>query len=465
MKRILTLFIVLSLVLQVGAMSVSAEDNLLSGTVITSNTKSADTSFLTDGIIEVSKGAECTQTRTATYFLIDFGKETEVNTLELYEFNTYKTKRLYGYKIETSEDGEKFKQIAELSEETEICSENLADNLFKGTIVFPTVKTRYLKLTVRKAKDISDPSKTAVGYTSELKAFLNADIKVPEETDKKPENGEKSELTITSNTQSADTSFLTDGIIEVSRGAECTQTRSATYFLIDFGKETEVDTFDLYEFNSYKTKRLYGFKVETSSDGEKFKKVAELSEDTAICNEDLAQNLFKGTHSFSKVNTRYLKITVRKAMDITDPSKTAVGYTAELKVYLSGNSEIKEPLEEDNSLYKIYVDGKKISFDADPLNKDGRLLVPFRAICEALGMTVSWNDSERKVTAIKGANSIIMTIDNPTVGVNGTPVIADVAPTIYNSRTLVPLRFLAEAIGCEVGWDGNTNTVTITTKE
>ncbi len=267
---------------------------------------------------------------------------------------------------------------------------------------------------------------------------------------------------ITSNTNSADTSFLTDGIIEVTKGAECTQTRTATYFLIDFGKETKVNTLELYEFNSYKNKRLYGYKVEISSDGEKFKQIAELSEENAVCTEDLSEKLYKGTITFNEANTRYLKLTIRKAKDITDPEKTSVGYTAELKAYLKEAQAAPEV--EDNSLYKIFVDGKKISFDVDPVNINGRLLVPFRAICEALGMSVDWNDAERKVTAVKGANSVIMTIENNVVNVNGNAVTTDVAPTIHNSRTVVPLRFLAEAIGCEVGWDGDTSTVAVYTK-
>ena len=457
MKKLFSLIIVLSMILSLGVITVSASDNLLKGAVITSNTNSADTSFLTDGVIQVAKGAECTQTRTATYFLIDFGVEKEVDTLELYEFNAYKSKRLYGYKVETSSDGEKFKQILELSEENAVCDESLSETLFKGTISFNPVKTRYLKLTIRKAKDVENPDKTAVGYTAELIALLKGNNIVNEPVKEEA----KSSLTITSNTNSADTSLLTDGVIQVAKGAECTQTRTATYFLIDFGEKQEVNTIELYEFNAYKSKRLYGYKIEISEDGEKFKQISELSEENTICDEDLSETLYKGTLRFDKVNTRYIKLTIRKAKDIENPDKTAVGYTAELKVFLDEEKALPEA--EDNSLYKVKVNGKRVVFDVEPLNENGRLLVPFRAICEALGMEVLWDAETRKITTIKGAKTVIMTIDSTSVSANGNLFTTEVAPKIHNSRTVVPLRFLAEAIGCSVEWDSTTNTASIYT--
>ena len=131
---------------------------------------------------------------------------------------------------------------------------------------------------------------------------------------------------------------------------------------------------------------------------------------------------------------------------------------------ISGYNHTGDKFFYDNDLYKIYVDRVKIPFDVEPLMKNDRLLVPFRAICEALSMTVGWDDKEQKVTAAKGTTSIEMIIENPEVIVNGSKLTIDVAPTLYNSRTVIPLRFLAEAIGCEVGWDGDTNTVTILTK-
>lgn len=142
-----------------------------------------------------------------------------------------------------------------------------------------------------------------------------------------------------------------------------------------------------------------------------------------------------------------------------DAEKKSIGIFEIFGYNHSGTQIIK-----DTDLYKIYVDRVKISFDTDPVNESGRLMVPLRAVCEALGMEVSWNDEERKATAIKDKLNIEMTIGNKEIKVNDTVVNSDVAPNIYNSRTLVPLRALAEATGSYVGWDGNTNTVTVITK-
>ena len=112
----------------------------------------------------------------------------------------------------------------------------------------------------------------------------------------------------------------------------------------------------------------------------------------------------------------------------------------------------------------VKVDGKVISSDVAPQIISGRTMVPLRAIFEALGATVAWNDSTRTVTAVKGNDVVNCTIDSYVMLVNGVEKALDVAPMIVNSRTLVPARFVAEAFGCNVAWDGEKRLVTITSK-
>ena len=113
------------------------------------------------------------------------------------------------------------------------------------------------------------------------------------------------------------------------------------------------------------------------------------------------------------------------------------------------------------------VNGETRYLDSPPIVKNGRTLVPIRAIIEALGGTVQWNPNEKRVDIILGNNHLILQIGNPNAYVNGVQKFIDasnikVYPEIINGRTMLPLRFVAENLGCDVQWDGTTKTITIT---
>ena len=112
----------------------------------------------------------------------------------------------------------------------------------------------------------------------------------------------------------------------------------------------------------------------------------------------------------------------------------------------------------------VTLNGTEIVFaDQAPTIVDGRTLVPLRAIFEALGASVNWNGETRTVTSAKGDTAISLTIDTPTLIVNGEAKTLDVPAMIINGRTMVPARAVAEAYGVEVAWDGETRTVILTT--
>lgn len=117
-----------------------------------------------------------------------------------------------------------------------------------------------------------------------------------------------------------------------------------------------------------------------------------------------------------------------------------------------------------NYEYKILLNGKYLTFDQPPINRNGRILVPMRAIFEALGADVAWDNNLRRATGTMEGRQVRLTIGNNTAYVNGEPVLLDVPAVIEGGRTLVPVRFISESLNAEVGWDGNTKTVTIVTK-
>lgn len=109
----------------------------------------------------------------------------------------------------------------------------------------------------------------------------------------------------------------------------------------------------------------------------------------------------------------------------------------------------------------VYMNDDYVDFDVPPQIINGRTLVPVRAIFENLGATVNWDGSTRTITSTKGSTTVTMQIDNATMQVNGTSIPLDTPPQIINGRTLVPVRAVAEAFGNRVMWDDETSTIII----
>ncbi len=111
------------------------------------------------------------------------------------------------------------------------------------------------------------------------------------------------------------------------------------------------------------------------------------------------------------------------------------------------------------------VNGTEKPIDAEgtaPVIVNDRTLLPVRAVVEEMGGTVAWNGDTQTVTLNYGENEIRLIINNTTAYLNDTAQTLDVAPTIINDRTMLPIRFIAESFKFEVDWDENTQTVTIT---
>jgi hypothetical protein len=113
------------------------------------------------------------------------------------------------------------------------------------------------------------------------------------------------------------------------------------------------------------------------------------------------------------------------------------------------------------------VNGKTIKLPTPPIVKkttDGtgdRTLVPIKFITEALGGEVRWDGSNRKVTVIRGDKIAVLWIDNPNVAINGSIVVSPLAPIISDSSTLVPLRLVSESLGWDVSWEPKGQIITL----
>lgn len=100
-----------------------------------------------------------------------------------------------------------------------------------------------------------------------------------------------------------------------------------------------------------------------------------------------------------------------------------------------------------------------VKFDTPPIIKENRTLVPVRAIVEGFGAQVEWNEERREVMIVKEDQEILLPLDYSGVYVNGEKVQLDTKSEVMNSRTYVPLRFIAEVFGLEVEWHGETGII------
>ncbi len=112
------------------------------------------------------------------------------------------------------------------------------------------------------------------------------------------------------------------------------------------------------------------------------------------------------------------------------------------------------------------VNSVPYQMDALPYIANSRTYVPVRYLAYALGLTadnIDWDNESRTVTIVDagGSKAIQLTIGSRYLNVNGLPTLMDVAPEITSSRTMLPARWVAEALGAVVGWDASTRTVVI----
>lgn len=111
----------------------------------------------------------------------------------------------------------------------------------------------------------------------------------------------------------------------------------------------------------------------------------------------------------------------------------------------------------------VLFNGSPVRFpDQEPFIRDGRTLVPVRALFDVFGGTTAWDGTTRTATGMVGSTVIKITIDSKTATVNSREVTLDVPAQIVNGRTVVPLRFVSESLGATVTFDRPAETVRIT---
>ncbi|WP_054956484.1 stalk domain-containing protein [Paenibacillus dakarensis] len=109
----------------------------------------------------------------------------------------------------------------------------------------------------------------------------------------------------------------------------------------------------------------------------------------------------------------------------------------------------------------VVIDGQTVSFDQDPVLKNGVTLVQFTPVFKQLGISSTWDQQKKQVTGVKNGTKIILTVGNKKAYVNGNLVKLEVAPIIIEGKIFVPLRFVIESTGASMNVRNSGNVIDI----
>jgi hypothetical protein len=109
----------------------------------------------------------------------------------------------------------------------------------------------------------------------------------------------------------------------------------------------------------------------------------------------------------------------------------------------------------------VFLDGKILETGGAPVNADGRILVPMRAVFEAMGADVSWSGEDLTVSARTAGHSLSFAIDGHTAQIDGQARFMDAPARLIDGNTMVPLRFVSESLDAVVSWYGASKTVVL----
>ena len=111
---------------------------------------------------------------------------------------------------------------------------------------------------------------------------------------------------------------------------------------------------------------------------------------------------------------------------------------------------------------KIEIDGKAmVPKDMPAVIIDGRTMLPMRQIAQELGCEVNWNEAAKQIYVMRGSDIIVFIVDSKTGYENGKEFTMDVPATIVNDRTMLPVRALADALHLNIKWDDPNRIVSI----
>lgn len=159
--------------------------------------------------------------------------------------------------------------------------------------------------------------------------------------------------------------------------------------------------------------------------------------------------LTEGTFKMNLTSNKVGNVTVQAVAKVTQEDGVVRYYTG-TQIFAVGKDSVGQVVVMSIGSNEIIINDAKATIDAAPIVQNDRTFVPFRALAEAFGAEVAYDEATQAVTAELNGVTVVMTIGSATYTVNGAEQTMDVAPFINGSRTMVPVRFVAEAFGIKV---------------
>lgn len=167
------------------------------------------------------------------------------------------------------------------------------------------------------------------------------------------------------------------------------------------------------------------------------------------------------------VRTRYLKVTLTEGL-------SGYGTGAELS-FLQTENQYKHDYKAGEITYTLNIGSnevkvlkeektKTLTLDVAPFISAGSTMVPLRGLMEEMGMTVEWTAANQEIWIFDSHTDIVMRVEDDRVYINDVRYNASAPPTIRNSRTYIPLRFMSEQLGYNVYWDGDKQEIKISNR-
>ena len=180
-------------------------------------------------------------------------------------------------------------------------------------------------------------------------------------------------------------------------------------------------------------------------------------------------NQVKEQRKLQQITMEEAKIMIRESLELAKEQQNLEEQENSLKDLIETDPADKEAYKELGATYrmreehgiKVFSNGVGIKFDVPPVIKEGRTLIPVRALTEALGATVNYDAENQTVTVTKDGTTIVLTLNQNVALVNGQEVTLDAKAELNNSRTVVPLRFIAETFKLNVGYYPEGEIVTV----
>ncbi|QHW33265.1 trypsin-like serine protease [Paenibacillus rhizovicinus] len=131
----------------------------------------------------------------------------------------------------------------------------------------------------------------------------------------------------------------------------------------------------------------------------------------------------------------------------------------------SGSVSAASAVSAQTTAISVTIDGSKLALNPSPVSQKGTTLVPMRSIFQALHSSVTWEANTKTIFAVKSSTRISLQIGSKSAIINGKAIALTAAPQQMNGATMVPLRFIAEALGAEVEYNAAQRIIRITSSE